>query len=443
MMTEPTVTDRFVAQFSALKGALPGAKLDWLSGIRSRALEGFVARGLPTPKVEAWKYTNLAPFAKLVFVPAEPVKNGLAAASLPWLLPAAAKAHRLVFVNGRLRSDLSALGKLPDGASLTSLAAALEKESALLEGRLGVLAVADRQPMVALNTAFMADGFVLCLGQGVVLEHPIELLFIAMSGDEPAAIYPRGLVLGGAGSRATIVEQHIGIGSGGYFANPVTEIMLEEGAVLEHYTREAEGPGAFHIATHQVSVGKDASYDSFVLADGGRLARIEIGLVLDGEGAACRLDGAYTGRERQHIDNTTMIDHAHPHTTSREIYKGVLDDHARGVFQGRILVRKGAEKTDGQQTCRTLLLSESAEIDAKPELEIYADDVKCSHGAAAGELDEDSLFYLRSRGVPEFEARHMLVEAFLGEVIDKIANEGVRDGFRRVVAGWIAPKPVE
>ena len=219
-----------------------------------------------------------------------------------------------------------------------------------------------------------------------------------------------------------------------------SEILIEEGAALRHYKLMAEGDQAFHIAMAHVRVAARGRYESFVLADGGRLARNEIRVRLDGPGAACALDGAYMGRARQHSDNTTFMDHAKPQTTSTELYKGVLDGYARGVFQGRILVRPDAQKTDGRQTSRTLLLSEGAEIDTKPQLEIYADDVKCSHGAVAGELDEDALFYIRSRGIPEEMGRHMLIAAFLDEVVEQIASEPVREAFQGVVATALARK---
>ena len=443
MSSESTITDRFVAQYGALKPALPGARLGWLATLREAALARFAASGLPTPKVEAWKYTNLNPLAKLALVPAAPVRNGITAEALPWLLPHTAKPHRLVFMNGRLRPDLSMLGTLPKGATLMGLAAMLERDPEALEGRLGGLGAIEQPPLVALNTAFLADGFALRLGRDVVLDRPVELLFIGMPGAEPVAYHPRGLVLAEPGSRATIVEQHVGVGAGVYFANGVIEIELEDGASLAHYKLEGEGTQAFHIATSQVRLGRGARYESFVLAQGGRLARNEINVTLDGPGASCRLNGAYMGRARQHIDNTTMIDHAKPETTSREVYKGVLDNYARGVFQGRILVRPDAQKADGHQMSRTLLLSEGAEIDTKPQLEIYADDVKCSHGAAAGALDEAALFYLRSRGIPQEEARLLLVAAFVHDVVDEIENESVREIFRRVAAGWVAPKNVE
>jgi Fe-S cluster assembly protein SufD len=440
MNTPSPIVERFARQYDAVKAGLPGAELGWLADLRARALAGFVAKGLPTPKTEAWKYTNLNALARLPFIAAVAAENGVTAAKLPRLLSAKAESLRLVVVNGRPRPDLSELGKLPSGVTITSLAAAFRSEPALLEGTLGTFSTMPDMPFAALNAALMADGVVLRIGANVSIDRPIELLYVASTAGEPVSYHPRNLIFAEVGSQATIVEHHAGIGDGAYFANGVTHVALEPGATLRHYKLESEGAQAFHIANRQVRLARGAIYESFVLANGGRLARDEIAVVLDGPGASCRLDGAFMARGRQLIDNTTMIDHAAPNTTSREIYKGVLDDQSRGVFQGRILVRPDAQKADGQQTSRTLLLSPGAEIDTKPQLEIYADDVKCSHGAAVGEIEEEALFYLRSRGIPEPDARQMLVEAFLDDVVDRVACEPVREAFRDVVAGWIGPK---
>ncbi len=430
--------ERFAAHYAALKPSLPGAKTGWLAALREQGNVAFAASGWPTPKLEAWKYTNLAPLAKLAFEPAEPVANGLRAAALPWLLPPEAEAHRLAFVNGRLRPDLSAPGRLPAGVELGGLAAVLESHPERLEGRIGRLGVLAEQAMLALNTALMEDGFLLRLGKGVALDRPVELLFLSLPGSRPLAFHPRGLVAMEAGSSALLIEHHVGTGPGATFANLALEIELEAGASLAHYKLQNEGPDAFHVATNQVRLGRNSRYASFVLAQGGRLARNEIALLLAGEGAECRLDGAYMGRARQLIDNTAFIDHAVPHTTSRQTCKGVLDGYARGVFQGRVLVRPGAQKTDAHQINRALLLAAGAEIDSKPQLEIHADDVKCGHGAAAGELDAEALFYLRSRAIPEAEARRLLTEAFLAEALDAIPHEALRNSFRRAVAQWVA-----
>jgi Fe-S cluster assembly protein SufD len=414
----------------------------WLASLRAEGRAAFAAKGWPTPKTEAWKYTNLAPLAKLAFKPSEPVANGVRATALPWLLPESDKAHRLVFVNGLLRPDLSAIGRLPAGVELDGLAATLAVHPERVESRLGKLGTVAEQPLLALNTASLQDGFVLRIGRGVALETPVELLFISLPGAEPLSYHPRGLVLAEAGSRALLVEHHVrlgegtAVGKGASFANLALEIDLEEGAALEHYKLQAEGPEAFHIATNLVRVGRAARYESFVLAQGGALGRNEVALTLAGEGASCRLDIAYMGRDRQLIDNTGFVDHAVPNTKSRQTCKGVLDDRARGVFQGRVLVRPGAQKTDAHQINRALLLAPGAEIDSKPQLEIHADDVKCGHGAAAGDLDAEAMFYLRSRAIPEAEARRILTAAFLSDAIDAIGHEALRESFRAAVLRW-------
>jgi Fe-S cluster assembly protein SufD len=261
-----------------------------------------------------------------------------------------------------------------------------------------------------------------------------------MADDTPLAFHPRVLILAGRNSHATVVESHVGLGDRPYFSNLVSEVTLREGAVLGHYKLQNEQPGAFHLAATQVRLDSRSTYDGFVLSLGARLSRNEIRAHLGGGEIECRLNGAYAVAGDQHVDNTTFIDHAAPGSRSREVYKGVLDETARGVFQGKILVRPHAQKTDGHQLNRALLLSRGAEVDSKPELEIYADDVKCSHGAAIGEIDEDQLFYLRARGIDRMTARAILVEAFLGEVLDEIRLDAAREAYRGLLAGWLAAR---
>ena len=366
-------------------------------------------------------------------------RNGAAVGLSPVAVDRGA-AHRLAFVDGRFRADLSHLGALPDGVELTSLAALLAADPGALVGRLGAGAADERAAMVALNTALMGDGFVLRLKPGTVVEDPIEILFIGTAQAGPVAYCPRNLVVAEPGSRATIIEDHLGHAGRVYFANGVTEIFLEAGAGVRHYKVQDESLGAFHLHATHARLDRDASYESFVLSLGARLSRHEIHVVLDGPGVDCRLDGAYVARGDQHVDNTTLIDHAKPRTTSRETYKGVLDDAARAVFQGTVMVRADAQKADGHQRNHTLLLSDKAEIDTKPALQILADDVKCAHGATAGALDDDVIFYLRCRGIAEAEARRMLIAAFLDEVIDGVGAEVVRTAFRDKVSGWLAAR---
>lgn len=401
----------------------------WIDALRRDALACYRDEGLPTPRREAWKFTNLRRLERIGFAPSP--EDGAPVAEIPDGAAELDGAYRAVFVNGRFDAALSRLENLPKGVEIGSLAAA---DPDLLEPHLGRIADTRKHPLAALNTAYMVDGLFMKLADGAVLDAPLHLISIASAGDTALRFHPRHLVVLGANAIATLVESHVGAGE--TFANTVSEIDVGAGAVLNHYKLQNEGPDAFHIALSQIRLADRASYDGFVLQTGARLARNEVRVHL-GNRVECRLNGAYLGRGDQHIDNTTFIDHAAPNSTSREVYKGVLDDRARGVFQGKILVRKDAQKTNGHQLSKTLLLSRGTEIDAKPELEIYADDVKCGHGATTGALDEDALFYLQARGIDPAQARAMLIAAFLGDAVAEIQAEQPRAAFQAVVDRWL------
>jgi Fe-S cluster assembly protein SufD len=347
----------------------------------------------------------------------------------------------VIFVNGRLRQCLALLGDQPEGVELGGLADALRQDPEALAAELGRNgngeAAPDGQPLFALNTAMMQDGLVLRVKRGVSVALPIEVIYVGAPGDEPLAFHSRNLIVLEPGARATVVEHHVGLGAGAYFANGGADIRIEEGAQLHHYKIQEEGPDGIHIATSHVELARDALYDSFVLTKGARLSRHEVAVRLAGEGAQCHLNGAYMVRGEQHCDMTTTIDHLAPRTSCREVFKGVIDDRARAVFQGRITVHRNAQQSNGHQLSKALLLSDRAEVDAKPELEIFADDVKCSHGATAGDLDRDALFYLRARGIPEAAARDILIEAFLAETINNIAAEGLCPALMSSVGHWL------
>jgi Fe-S cluster assembly protein SufD len=294
----------------------------------------------------------------------------------------------------------------------------------------------DDLALLALNSAFMSDGFVIHLAPGTMIEAPIELVFRAAAGSDGVHYHPRNLIIAEAGSRADIIERHVGA-QGSSFANNASEAVLGADARIRHYKLQDEDPAAIHVSTTLATVAGGGAYESFVMSTGAKLSRNEIRVRLEGEGAETRLDGIYLARGAQHMDHTTLIEHAAPGAASSETYKGALDDQARAVFQGNILVAPDAQKTDGRMNNATLLLSGGAEIDAKPQLEIYADDVKCSHGATAGELDDDALFYLRSRGIEQSRARAMLIEAFLGEVVDTVARGEAREIFGAALADWL------
>lgn len=421
------------AYADSAKPALPAGAQPWLATLRQEALARFAETGLPSTRVEAWKYTNLKAFADtdLRSATGNDAKVAIAADALP----AIDGAYRVVFVNGRHRPDLSASGPAPEGVSLSTVGETATADDAAL----GAVARPNGHVLVNLNTAFLTDGCVLKVAPGAKVEPIVHLVFVAADGtDRALAHHPRNVIIAGEGSQAAVVESHVAMADGTvYWSNPVAEIVVEKGARLEHIKVQADSRAATHLAYSRARVAAGGHYSSFVMTLGAALSRNEIEVVLDGEEAQCHLNGTYLINGRQHADTTTFIEHAKPNCESREVYKGVLDGKAKGVFQGKILVARDAQKTNGHQLNRVILLSDEAEVSAKPELEIYADDVKCSHGATVGELDDESMFYLRSRGIPEAEARRLLIRAFIGELIDEIAVEAVRPYLEGLVNAWL------
>jgi Fe-S cluster assembly protein SufD len=415
----------FLHRFEGLRARLPGRRLPWLERLREEAAEAFRAQGFPTRRAEAWKYTDLRPVAEAGFE--EPLASVTDAPALP---PAHAGGARAVFVDGRFRADLSALDGLP--YAVGSVAATLPR----LEGCIGAVAPVAELPMVALNAMLFEDGLLLTVPAGVA-GGVLDLLSLASGGARPEAFHPRHLIRLEAGASLTLIEtcagpQHAGV----TLHNPVFEIEVAEGATLVHARLNQEGREGFHLSNVHARVAAGATYDNFTLSAGARLTRNEIHIALEGPKAAAHMNGAQLLAGGQHADTTTYLDHAAPDCASRQTYKTVLAGKSRGVFQGKILVRQAAQKTDGYQMNQALLLSPDAEMDSKPQLEIYADDVKCSHGATVGELDHDQLFYMRSRGVPEPVARSLLIQAFLQEAVEGVTDETAREALSAAVAGW-------
>ncbi len=429
-----------VDQFGSHRASLPGAGQSWLESLREAGIARFAEIGFPGPKVEAWKYTNLNALKKLAFEPPIAADTAIAIDSAPTLLAGNETAHRLVFVNGSFRPELSRIEQLPDGVVLGDLGASLARGDEAVVAALGQVAPMDGSPLSALNTAMMQDGYVLRLDKGANVERPIEIVQLTVPGDRLLANHPRNLIIAEAGSRATILEHYTGLGTGSYWLNSVCEVHAKRGAKIRLYKAQTQSHEAFHFDQTTVLLEEDGHFECFALMLGAKLARNEIRVRLGGATAACALNGAYALSGKQHCDTLTDVDHAEVGTISRQVFKGVLDGSARAVFQGKVLVRPGAQGTDGQQLNKTLLLSDKAEIDTKPELEIRADDVKCSHGATAGELDRDAVFYLQSRGIPETEARDLLVEAFLDEVVAEISDETVREAFKVSIFAWLAAR---
>lgn len=426
-------TEHYKSEFKRLEGTLAGQGQGWLAELRRGAIERFAAAGFPTTKHEEWKYTNVGELAKQAFIPVvEPRPAEAAAMERVAFAALRQSAPRAVFVNGIFSAEHSKLDGLPEGVRVRSLREALATEGDRVREHLEEEAGHSHRPFAELNTAFLHDGLYVHVPRGVRVEAPLYVLFFGTAGEGAAAANPRNMIVVDEGAELNLVEHYAGEG-GRYFTNAVEEIHLRPAARLRHTKIEAESAEAFHIAAIRVRQDRDAHYLSTSIAVGGAIGRTEIRTELRGENSDCRLNGLYLTHDSQILDHHTVIDHRAPHTTSREIYKGVLDGKSRGVFTGKVLVQKAAQKTDAAQSNPNLLLSGQAIADSRPQLEIYADDVKCAHGATVGRIDPEQLFYLRQRGIDEAQARALLVEAFADEVIAAIEPEAVREDVRALV----------
>jgi Fe-S cluster assembly protein SufD len=422
------MTNLYLEQFE--KEAFTHTGPSSLQKLRREGMERFVALGFPTTDWEEWRFTNVRPVAESAFQLADPARsNGLSPETLERLkhLPLnPMEGCDLVFVNGHYSKDLTCLTGLPPGVIVKSLAEILREEPERILPFLGRLAKFEDHPFTALNTAFLRDGAFIFIPKGTVLKRPLHLLFISHPDGQATVSHSRNLIVAEAGSEASVIESYIGLGSASSFTNAVTEIAAAEGATLDHYKLQGESESAFHFSTIAARQGKDSRFTSHSVSIGGGLVRNDIGTVLDGEGAHCMLNGLYLASGRQLVDHHTVIDHARPHGTSNELYKGILGGKSHGIFNGKILVRPGAEKTEARQTNKNLLLSDDAVIDTKPLLEIFNNDVKCNHGATIGRLDPQQIFYLRSRGIGEERARQILTYAFAGDLIALMKIKSLR-----------------
>lgn len=430
-----TLGERTLVDFTRIAGALPGSHLPWLVRARNDAIERFAQNGFPTTRDEEWKYTSLAALEKHASIEA-PHAAGHGAADAALVEQFALErggGHLLVFHNGRFAPALSAPGNLPAGVTLCSLADTLQRTPEALEAYL----VNDERQTVfgALNTAFMADGAYLHLARGTVLEQPLHLLFITTQADgaAPFATHPRNLIVAEAGAQATVIEHYAGADGAPYFTNAVTQIFAAANATIEHYKLQQEGSQAFHIAGIHALQQRDSRFASHSIALGAALMRNDITTGFDAAGCNATLNGLYLAGGRQHVDHHTRIDHIAPNGTSREYYRGVLDGASRAVFNGKVIVHPGAQKTNAHQANHNLLLSRFAEVDTKPQLEIYADDVQCTHGATVGQIDDEQIFYLRSRGVEEAMARGLLIHAFAHDVIERIRVASLRTRLEQIL----------
>jgi len=438
MVTEITARDNSYQEAFALLENRAQHSPAWLQRLRANAMQRFEELGFPSVKDEEWKYTNVAAIAKAKFAVSEALTSastGSDSRELAGFGSPETRLSQLIFVNGKLRDDLSSVSGLPEKVVAMDLSLAIQGEHYGEIARTHLARHADyvANGFTALNTAFISDGAFVYVPKGVVVQTPIELVFIVDSDGVNAVSFPRVLFVAEENSSVTLVERYVSRHSSSNFTNAVVEIVLKDGARVEHYKVQRESHDAFHIASTQVDLGPNSTYDSTTINLGAKLSRHDYGVTMDHEGAECWVDGLYLVGEDQHTDTHSVIDHRKPHCVSHQLYKGILDGKSRAVFNGKVFVRHDAQKTDAMQTNKNLLLSNEARVDTKPQLEILADDVKCAHGAAVGQISEDELFYLATRGIHPDLARNLLTYGFAEEVIGKIKLDSIRGQLDEVV----------
>ncbi len=417
----------YLTQFNALQSDTGAEAPSWLRRIREEAITRFKEIGFPTRRDEDWKYTNVAPIAKARFVPSWECRNGRQ--PVAGVTASTAKSSgwvELAFVGGDFAPALSSVPELPPGARVMSLASALVQDDDLVQPHLARYADLRDNGFIALNTAFIRDGAFIYVPEGVTLDATVHVLFSASAGDEATISHPRNLIVLAEGSSAAVMESYEGPGQGPYFTNVVTEVVLGPGARLDYYRLQREGREAYHVSATRVDQGRDSRFTSFYMDLGGRLGRNDLKVSLGGEGGSCSLNGLYLIGDHQHIDNHTTVDHQSSFTPSRQLYKGILDGHSRAVFNGKVIARRGTHQVDARQTNKNLLLSEYSQVNTKPQLEIFADDVKCTHGATVGQLDEEAVFYLSSRGIGREAARLLLTYGFAQDVLSQVESDEIR-----------------
>jgi Fe-S cluster assembly protein SufD len=436
------VSELFLKDFESFAGAATAEGPEWLEPIRRVAMERFARTGFPSSREEEWRFTPVTPIAQGIWQQAwarEPVPGAGAPGQVtrddlaPFIF-GQAEWSTLVFVNGDYAPELSSPGTLPEGVLVTSLGEALRNGGDLLQRHLTRYAAVEESPFTALNTAFLRDGGLIHVSAGVELPVPVNLVYVTTPDATGTVSHPRNLIVVERNARAALVESYVTLAPGSrYWTNPVTEIRTGPNSWVEHARIQRESEAAYHVATTQVEVHRDSHYRSFSMAMGAALARHNLNVRLADQYAEALLYGLYLTHGEQLVDTHTTLYHDHPNCHSWEVYKGILDGRSRAVFNGKVLVRPEAQKTDAKQTNRNLVLSDFAKVDTKPQLEIFADDVKCTHGATVGRLDEKALFYARSRGVPRAEAARLLTYAFAAEVIEEVALEPVRRELDRLV----------
>jgi len=429
-MTEGLGGSGYTTEYQAFARAGRGTP-SWLDTIRQCAFQRFQALGFPTTKNEDWHFTSVAPIVEAAYPPRTAPGGDVKPADLAPFTFGASDWPTIVFVNGVFAPALSSLESLPEGVKVYDMASAFRASDSIVERHLSKFAAYELNTFTALNSAFVSDGAVVRIAKEFEVDRPIHILFVSDALAAKTQSNPRTLIVAERHSKATVIESYVATGEASYFTNAVTEVLLEDGANLSHLKIQRESPRAFHVGTIEAEQKRDSHYQSFSFATGAALSRTNIYTTLNGEGAGATLNGLYMLDGEQHCDHQTKIEHAQPNCFSRELYKGVLDGASHGVFNGKVYVDPIAQKTDGKQTNKVLLLSERAQVDTKPQLEIFADDVKCTHGATVGRVDETALFYMKSRGINKELARRLLTYAFAAEVLETIEVEAVRQELER------------
>ena len=409
---------------------------DWFRQLRQRGMDRFTAQGFPSLTEEAWRFTNFRELARTPFGTAADLTPDVGRQDVDGLDFTDLGCKRVVFVNGLYRPDLSDTIEVP-GLTVTNLKSALVHSPEAVEAHLGRYADLGRNPFAALNTALSRDGFFVYLNPGTRLQEPIHIVHVMSDAAGPVRAHLRNLVVVGDNCEVDLVECYLGAGENTTFTNPLTEISVGDNSRVNHYRVQNESPNGFHVGINDVRQGRDTHYRSLAIDLGSKLVRNNLRCVLAGEGGLAGIDGLYLLRGKQHVDNYTTLEHAVAHCDSRELFKGILDDHSSAAFRGRIIVHKDAQKTDSKQTNNNLLLTDGARINTKPQLEIYADDVKCTHGATIGQLDANALFYLRSRGIPEQASRGILIFAFASQAVGRVKVESLRQQLSDYLADWL------
>ncbi len=426
------IKDSYIENFGKFENSLNGGKSTAIHKIRKDAILNFSELDFPTTRNEEWKYTSIAPLLKHNFIPSEK-KSGVSKNQVQKFLFSELEHSLLVFINGFFSEELSDIKSLPKGVIAGSIAEAIKNHSEIVEKHYSKYADYKDQIFTALSTAFTKDGAFVYIPDGKLIEEPVHILYLSTSKDQKILNQPRNLFVAGKNSQATIIEHYASIDNEIYFTNTVTEIFVDENAVLDHIKLQDESKSAFHIARMEVDQERNSNFTSNMISFGGDLSRNDFNTRFNNEGGNCQLNGLFMIDGNQLFDVHTMIDHAKPHCDSHEHYKGILDGKSRGVFNGKVMVRPDAQKTNAFQENNNIILSDSALINTKPQLEIFADDVKCSHGATIGQINEDALFYLKTRGIGDKTARGLLIHAFASEVVNSIKVEAIRNYLEEIL----------